>query len=712
MEERKRPGSPAEGKDNARPVDFIRAVINEHIRTSLFNGGVHTRFPPEPNGYLHIGHAKSICLNFGIAQEYGGLCNLRFDDTNPSKEDQEYIDSIIEDVHWLGFDWDDRMYFASDYFGKTFELACRLIEMGLAYVCDLSAEEVRLYRGTLTGPGRESPYRNRSVGENLDLFRRMRAGEFEDGSRTLRARIDMASPNLNMRDPVIYRILRATHHRTGDEWCIYPMYDFAHPISDSLEGITHSICTLEFEDHRPLYDWFLERLGMFHSRQIEFARLNLSCTVMSKRRLLELVELGLVDGWDDPRMPTIAGLRRRGYTPEAIRRFCDRIGVAKKDSMVDVALLEHTIREDLNERCPRVMAVLEPLKVTIDNYPEGLVEEFDIPSHPDNPSMGSRKVPFGRTIYIERDDFSEDPPPKFHRLAPGGEVRLRGAYLVTCTGVDRDPDTGAITGLRCTYDPATRGGDAPDGRRPRGTLHWVSAHRAVEAEVRLYDRLFTVDNVAAEAQRTGRDYKDFLNPSSKVVLKGCLIEPSIRDAGPQGLFQFERRGYFRLDAKDSRPSLPVFNRTVTLRDTWARLERAAEDSAGRPTPTAPAGFVTGEPDRAGEPCKPPVTMEDFEKIDLRVGRVREASIVEGSDKLVRLLVDVGEERPRNIFAGIRKAYPDPTSLVGRLVVVAANLKPRKMKAGLSEGMILAGGRGDSWRICTVDEGAGPGDRVS
>ncbi|HOM30173.1 MAG TPA: glutamine--tRNA ligase/YqeY domain fusion protein, partial [Deltaproteobacteria bacterium] len=507
---------PSGATDPSRPVDFIRAIINDHMRTGRFEGKVHTRFPPEPNGYLHIGHAKSIFLNFGIAQEYEGLCNLRFDDTNPSKEDQEYIDSIIEDVRWLGMDWGDRMFFASDYFEKTYELAEELIKKGLAYVCDLTPEEVRQYRGTLTEPGRESPYRNRSVEENLELFRRMRAGEFEDGSRTLRAKIDMASPNMNMRDPVIYRILRATHHRTGDDWCIYPMYDFAHPISDSLEGITHSICTLEFEDHRPLYDWFLEKLGMFHSQQIEFARLNLSYTLMSKRRLLELVELGVVEGWDDPRMPTIAGLRRRGYTPEAIRKFCDRIGVSKKDSMVDLALLEHVVREDLNERCPRVMAVLDPLRLTIENYPEGLVEEFEIPNHPDRPEMGTRKVPFCKTLYIERDDFSEDPPPKFHRLAPGKEVRLRGAYLVTCTGVDRDPRTGETVGVRCAYDPASRGGDAPDGRKVRGTIHWVSAEHAVEAEVRLYDRLFTVENIAAEAERTGRDYKDFLNPASLV----------------------------------------------------------------------------------------------------------------------------------------------------------------------------------------------------
>ncbi len=695
---------------NERPADFIRAIINEQMRTGCLPGPVHTRFPPEPNGYLHIGHAKSICLNFGIAAEYGGLCNLRFDDTNPSKEDQEYIDAIIEDVRWLGFDWEDRMFYASDYFEQLYEFAETLIKKGLAYVCDLSPEEVRQYRGTLTEPGRESPFRNRSVDENLDLFRRMRAGEFPDGSRTLRAKIDMASPNLNMRDPVIYRILRATHHRTGDAWCIYPMYDYAHPISDALEGITHSICTLEFEDHRPLYDWFLEKLDLFRSRQIEFARLNLSYTLMSKRRLLELVDLGIVSGWDDPRMPTIAGLRRRGYTPEAIRAFCDTIGVAKKDSMVDLALLEHHVREDLNLRCPRVMAVLDPLPVVIENYPEDFTEEFEIPYHPDNPYMGSRKVPFSRTLYIERDDFREDPPSKFFRLAPGREVRLRGAYFVTCTGFVRDPLTGAVTGLRCTYDPATRGGDSPDGRKVRGTIHWVSAPHAVSAQVRLYDRLFTVANIAAEAERTGKDYKEFLNPSSLVVMNGCRIEPSVRGAGPFARFQFERLGYFCVDAKDSRPGAPVFNRTAALKDSWAKIEKT-RGPATLPPDRAPGGGGRGG-GAAQEKAPPTIDMEEFSRVDLRVGRVLAASGVEGSDRLVRLSVDVGEASPRQIFAGIRRAYPDPSVLEGRLVIVAANLKPRKMSFGLSEGMILAAGSGSQWRVCTVDGEARPGDRVA
>ncbi|RKY80821.1 glutamine--tRNA ligase, partial [candidate division KSB1 bacterium] len=470
------------------PSNFIREIIDQDLRTNKYGGRVHTRFPPEPNGYLHIGHAKSICLNFGLAAEYGGWCNLRFDDTNPSKEEIEYVNSIIEDVRWLGFDWGDRLFYTSDYFEQLYQYAVQLIKKGKAYVCDLSPEQIKEYRGTLTEPGKESPYRNRSVEENLDLFQRMRAGEFEDGSRVLRAKIDMASGNLNMRDPVIYRILHATHHRTGDKWCIYPMYDFAHCLSDSIEGITHSICTLEFEDHRPLYDWFLDELNVHHPRQIEFARLNLSYTVLSKRKLLELVEGGYVTGWDDPRMPTISGLRRRGYTPESIRNFCERIGVAKRDSIVDIALLEHSIREDLNKRAPRVMGVLHPLKVIIDNYPEDQVEELEAINNPEDPTMGTRKVPFSRILYIERDDFRENPPKKFFRLAPGREVRLRYAYYITCVGVVKDENTGEVVELHCTYDPETRGGWAPDGRKVKGTLHWVSAPHALEAEVRLYDR--------------------------------------------------------------------------------------------------------------------------------------------------------------------------------------------------------------------------------
>ena len=557
--------------DSVPSSDFVRNIVVEDLKTNKYGGRVHTRFPPEPNGYLHIGHAKSICLNFGIAAQYGGLCNLRFDDTNPSKEDVEYVDSIQDDVRWLGFDWDDRLFYASDYFEQLYEYALQLIKKGKAYVCDLSADEIREYRGTLTEPGKDSPYRNRSVEENLDLFERMRAGEFDDGSRVLRAKIDMASPNLSMRDPVMYRILRATHHRTGDEWCIYPMYDFTHCLSDSIEGITHSICTLEFENNRPLYDWFLDELDIYHPQQIEFARLNLSYTVMHKRMLLELVEQGVVTGWDDPRMPTLSGLRRRGYTPEAIRNLCRRIGVARADSIVDVTFLEHCIREDLNQRAPRVMGVLRPLKVVIDNYPEDQVEEMEARNNPQDPSMGTRKVPFSRVLYIERADFREDPPKKFFRLAPGREVRLRYAYFITCVGVVKDEQTGEVVELHCTYDPATRGGSSPDGRKVKGTLHWVSAAHALEAEVRLYDRLFVKANPLGE--KDGSDFKSYLNPNSLETLASCRVEPSLVGALPGSRYQFERQGYFCVDPDSSGGTL-VFNRTVSLRDTWAKIEKA------------------------------------------------------------------------------------------------------------------------------------------
>ena len=564
---------------SATPSNFIEDIIEEDLKQGKNDGRVHTRFPPEPNGYLHIGHAKSICLNFGIAAKYGGLCNLRFDDTNPTKEDVEYVESIKEDVRWLGFDWDDRLFYASDYFEQLYEYAVELIKAGKAYVCDLSPDEIREYRGTLTEPGKDSPYRNRSVEENLDLFRRMRAGEFPDGSRVLRAKIDMASPNLNMRDPVLYRILRATHHRTGDKWCIYPTYDFAHPLSDALEGITHSICTLEFEDHRPLYDWLIDNVNVpSRPRQIEFARLNLSYTVMSKRKLLELVKRGIVSGWDDPRMPTISGLRRRGYTPESIRTFCERIGVAKANSVVDIALLEHCVREDLNRRAQRVMAVLRPLRVVIDNYPEDRVEWLEAVNNPEDPSMGTRKVPFSRVLYIERDDFKEDPPPKFYRLAPGREVRLRYAYFIKCTDVVKDEKTGEVTELHCTYDPDTLGGSAPDGRRVKATLHWVSAAHALEAEVRLYDRLFTKEDPGAE-----EDFLSCVNPDSLKVLTGCRVEPSLAGAAPGDRFQFERLGYFCVDPDSSwgvGERRLVFNRTVGLKDEWARLEKAGS-TAGR-----------------------------------------------------------------------------------------------------------------------------------
>lgn len=556
------------------PVHFIRDIINKDKESGKHGGRVHTRFPPEPNGYLHIGHAKSICLNFGLAKEYHGKCNLRFDDTNPSKEEVEYVDSIQEDVRWLGFDWEDRLFYASDYFGKLYAFAEELIQKGRAFVCDLTADQMREYRGTLTRPGKDSPYRNRSVDENLDLFRRMKAGEFGDGTRVLRAKIDMSSPNLNLRDPVIYRILRAEHHRTGNAWCIYPMYDYAHPISDALEGITHSICTLEFEAHRPLYDWVLDNITIpYHPQQIEFARLNMTYTMMSKRKLLELVKGGHVSGWDDPRMPTISGLRRRGYTPESIRDFAERIGVAKRDSMVDVALLEHCLREELNKRAPRVLGVLRPLKVIIDNYPEGQTEELEAINNPEDPAMGTRKIPFSKVIFIEQDDFKEVPPKKYFRLYPGNEIRLRYAYFITCTGFDKDPVTGEITAVHATYDPQTRGGSSPDGRSPKGTSHWVSAHHAVAAEVRLYDILFTKEDPSDLPEN--EDWKTYLNPTSLEVLKNCMLEASLKTAKPGERFQFERMGYFIVDAKDSKPERPVFNRIVSLKDTWARAQKKA-----------------------------------------------------------------------------------------------------------------------------------------
>jgi glutaminyl-tRNA synthetase len=551
--------------------NFIENIINEDLKTNKNNSKVHTRFPPEPNGYLHIGHAKSICLNFGIAKEYQGLCNLRFDDTNPSKEEVEYVDSIQEDVKWLGFDWDDRMFYASDYFEEIYNCAVELIKAGKAYVCDLSPQEMREYRGTLTEPGKNSPHRERSVDENLTLFAGMRAGEFADGSRVLRAKIDMASPNLNLRDPILYRIMRAQHHRTGNTWCIYPMYDFAHPISDALEGITHSICTLEFEDHRPLYDWLISSLAMeARPQQIEFARLNVTNMVMSKRKLRMLVEEGLVDGWDDPRMPTISGLRRRGYTPEAIRDFCERIGIAKSNSTVDIAMLEHCIREDLNSKAIRAMAVLRPLKVVITNYPEGQVEELETENNPEQPEMGSRTIPFSREIYIEQDDFMEVPIKKFFRLAPGQEVRLKNAYFIKCEEVIKDETTGEIIELRCTYDPETKSGSGTT-RKVKGTLHWVSAPQAAQAEVRLYDYLLSEED---EAEQGEKDFKEAMNPNSLVRLTNCMVEPSLIKATADQRYQFLRQGYFCLDAKDSTAELPVFNRVVGLRDSWAKAQKA------------------------------------------------------------------------------------------------------------------------------------------
>jgi glutaminyl-tRNA synthetase len=556
--------------ESATPVHFIREIIEEDLRSGK-HARIATRFPPEPNGYLHIGHAKSICLNFGLALEHGGTCNLRFDDTNPAKEEVEYVESIEADVRWLGFDWQQRLYFASDYFEQLYEWALHLIRAGKAYVCDLGPEQVSEFRGNYYKPGIDSPWRERGVEENLDLFERMRRGEFPDGSRTLRAKIDMSHPNMNMRDPPLYRIKRVAHHRTGDRWCIYPMYDYAHGQCDAIEGITHSICTLEFEAHRPLYEWLIDNLPVpARPRQIEFARLNLTYTVMSKRKLLELVRDGHVRGWDDPRMPTLAGLRRRGYTPEAIRAFCERIGVARRDSLVDVTLLENAVREDLEARAPRALAVLRPLRVVIENFPEGETEWLEAPNHPDDPALGTRRLPFSRVVYIERDDFREDPPRKWFRLSPGAEIRLRYACLIRCTGVVKD-ERGEVVELRCSWDPASRGGDAPDGRKVRGTSHWVSAAHAIEAEVRLYDRLFTVDDPAG-AEEQG-DFRAHLNPASLEVLSGCKLEPALAQARPGERFQFERLGYFVADAVDSRPGAPVFNRTVTLKDSWAKIEK-------------------------------------------------------------------------------------------------------------------------------------------
>jgi glutaminyl-tRNA synthetase len=560
--------NPEENKTAAEPPvrrNFIREIIDDDLKTNKFEGRVHTRFPPEPNGYLHIGHAKSICLNFGLARDYRGFCNLRFDDTNPSKEEQEYVDSIEQDVRWLGFDWENRLFYASDYFGQLHEYAVQLIKKGKAYVCDLNADQVREHRGTLTEPGKNSPYRNRSIEENLDLFERMRKGEFPDGSRTLRAKVDMSSPNLNMRDPVMYRILRSTHHRTGDTWCIYPMYDWAHGQSDSIEKVTHSICTLEFEDHRPLYDWFVEQLAIYHPRQIEFARLNITYTVMSKRKLLQLVEEKHVGGWDDPRMPTISGLRRRGYTPDSIRLFADRIGVSKSDSTVDVAFLEDCLRDDLNKHSLRVMSVLHPIKLVIENYPDGHVEELDAVNNPEDATMGSRKVPFSKVLYIEQDDFMENPPKKYFRLSPGTEVRLRYAYIIKCESVVKDA-SGRIVELRCSYDPETRSGLPQSARKVKGTIHWVSVSHALEAEVRLYDRLFTVEDPG------GDNWRDFINSNALEILKGCKVEPSLAAAKPLNRYQFERLGYFCVD-DDSKEGNLVFNRTVTLRDTWAKIAK-------------------------------------------------------------------------------------------------------------------------------------------
>jgi glutaminyl-tRNA synthetase len=567
--------APAPADTSARPSNFVRDIVLQDLKSNKYTGRVHTRFPPEPNGYLHIGHAKSICLNFGLTAEFGGQTNLRFDDTNPEKEEQEYVNSIIEDARWLGADWGDRMFYASDYFDQLHAWAVQLVKAGKAYVDDLTAEEVRKYRGSLTEPGKESPYRNRSVEENLDLFERMRNGEFPDGSHTLRAKIDMASPNLNLRDPVMYRILHASHHRTGNKWCIYPMYDFAHGQSDSLEQITHSICTLEFEDHRPLYNWFIQQLGIFPSQQIEFDRLNLTYTLLSKRKLLQLVQEGRVRGWDDPRMPTISGLRRRGYTPEAIRNFCAAIGVSKTNGIIDLAMLEHFVREDLNKCALRTMAVLRPLKVVIDNYPEGQVEELEAQNNPEDAGAGTRKVPFSRVLCIEQDDFREDPPKKFFRLSPGQEVRLRGGYFITCRSMVKNA-SGELTEVHCTYDPETRTGNAPDNRKVKATIHWVSAAHAVDAEVRVYENLFSKEDPSDVPE--GQEFTVNLNPNSLEVISNAKLEPSLATAQPGDRYQFERLGYFAVDP-DSKPGALVFNRTVALRDTWAKIEKRDKGTA-------------------------------------------------------------------------------------------------------------------------------------
>ncbi len=569
-----KPASPKNNGEFAPPPNFIKYIIDEDRKAGKNDGRVHTRFPPEPNGYLHIGHAKSICLNFGLAEEYRGVCNLRFDDTDPAKEEVEYVESIKQDVRWLGFDWQNREYYASDYFEQLFEYAIQLIKKGKAYVDSLSSDQIREYRGSLTQPGKNSPYRERTIEENLDMFERMRAGEYKEGEHVLRAKIDMTSPNMLMRDPTLYRIKKVPHYRTGGMWVIYPMYDFTHCLSDSIEGITHSICTLEFEINRELYDWVLDRLEVYHPQQIEFARLNLNYTVLSKRKLIRLVEEGHVDGWDDPRMPTISGLRRRGYTPESIRHFCERIGVAKADSMVDIALLEYCIREHLNKIAPRVMGVLRPLKIIIDNYPVDQVEELDAINNPEDPDMGTRKIPFSRELYIEQDDFMEEPPKKFFRLAPGREVRLRYAYFITCVDAVKDPETGEVTELHCTYDPLTRGGDAPDGRKVKGTLHWVSASHALAVQVRLYDHLFLKEN--PNEVEEGKDFSDYINSNSLKKLTNCMVEPGLATAAPGDRFQFERLGYFCVDTKDSKAGDLVFNRTVTLRDTWAKILKAQQ----------------------------------------------------------------------------------------------------------------------------------------
>ena len=684
-------------------TDFIREIVNQDIASGKYKvGDIRTRFPPEPNGYLHIGHAKALWIDFGVARDYKGKTMLRMDDTNPVKEDVEYVDAIKEDIHWMGFDWEGDVRYASDYFEKMYEYAVLMIEKGLAYVDDQTADQIRETRGTLTEPGKESPWRNRSVEENLDLFKRMRAGEFADGEKVLRAKIDMSSPNINFRDPVMYRILHATHHRTGDKWCIYPMYDWAHGLEDSIEGITHSLCTLEFEIHRPLYNWFLEQLPVHRPQQIEFSRLNLTYTVMSKRKLLKLVQEKHVNGWDDPRMPTICGFRRRGYTPTAIMDFLGRGGITKFNGIIDIALLENSLREELNKTASRYMGVLNPLKVVLTNYPEGQIEWLEAVNNPEDPAAGTRKLPFGRELYIDRDDFREVPPPKYYRLAPGAEVRLRWGYFITCQEVVKDAN-GNIVELRCTYDPQTKGGNAPDGRKVKGTIQWVEATNAIDAEIRQYDRLFTKED-PDDLEEGQEDFLANLNPDSLHILHNCKLEPALGKLTPETRVQLERVGYFCADRYDYSPEHPVFNLTVSLKDSWAKIEKKEE-----PAKAAPKAEKKTEKKTAEQPVNVAVIgVEDFAKLQLKVAKVLEAERVENADKLLKLQVDCGEKR--QIVAGVA-AYYKPEEIVGKLIVMVVNLKPAVIRGIESNGMLLAAKKKNELRLLTVDGDIVPGASI-
>ncbi|MGI5924861.1 MAG: glutamine--tRNA ligase/YqeY domain fusion protein [Lentisphaeria bacterium] len=695
-------------------TDFIREIINEDIRSGKYQlGEIRTRFPPEPNGYLHIGHAKALSIDFGIARDYQGKCMLRMDDTNPSKEDVEYVDAIKEDVRWLGYEWDGEVRYASDYFEEMYQYAEMMIEKGLAYVDEQSAEEIRETRGTLTEAGKESPWRNRPKAESLDLFRRMRAGEFPNGAKVLRAKIDMASPNVHLRDPVMYRIQHMPHHRTGDKWCIYPMYDWAHGLEDSIEGITHSLCTLEFEIHRPLYDWFLEPLPVHRPQQIEFSRLNLSYTVMSKRKLLRLVQEGYVQGWDDPRMPTICGLRRRGYTPSAINEFMQRIGVTKFTGITDVALLESCLRDELNQSAPRYMAVLKPLKLVISNYPAGQVEWLEAVNNPEDAAAGTRKIPFSRELYIEQDDFREDAPPKYFRLTPGQEVRLRWGYVIACEKVVKNAD-GSIAEVHCSYDPDSKGGNPLDGRKIRGTIHWVEASHAIDAELRLYDRLFAKED-PDEVEEEGQDFVDNLNPNSLEVLQGCKLEPALASLKPEDRVQFERVGYFCADRYDHTPEKPVFNRTVGLKDSWAKIEKRHQDKQAAKAAPAKAkekapekGSAAAEKSASAPENVALIGIEDFARLQLRTAQVLAVEPVPYTDKLLKLQVDCGEKR--QIVAGIAKFY-QPADLVGKTIIMVANLQPATLCGVESQGMLLAAKKGKELRLLSVDGDIAPGARV-